>query len=757
MKETISADNSSRTNYYWFICACILAVVLLVGNSDLVLGKAAPMWDAVDNYAPMFSLVADNARAGRLMLWNPWSNGGSPDFADPQSGANSPIVLLFGIVAHNPFRGFIAYWMLFWIFGGCGVLMLARHLKCPPWGGLIAALGFVSCGFYTGHGEHTAILYSFSYLPWIVWRFDVALERHSYWIMVEVGALWGLSALGGYPALVILDPLFLILWALGRAWFVSNASEALMRGSLRERLLFCVAGLSIVAVVGVAIMSPCYIGFLQYTKGYTFRAGSISKQRALIEGPLPPQAILTLASPYLYLLNAPVARIWPETDISMSNIYSGAVVLLLAVVGLSRRLRWRLWLGLIAAFFLSCSVGAHLPVRGWLYTLVPPTRFFRFPSLFSAYSIFVFCILAALGSSDLSRMLSDDAWPRRRRILVISILTAAGVLVSYFSVLRTAHLSLPAAGWPSRLLLIVWIPLIACFFLWWRKEIHSNLFVAALLLIAIFDAGSTFALSSGTMYTPLTVSWWNIMSSQHVTSLDLKSSGLVRHMFTPENLGPYRHNRNLALKYSMFANATGLENQFFQPYVFDPILSKISTGDQRVWFSDDPLWLPEDSTGFATYLRVTQTLGAPPLVLSTPLAASSNVTVHESSEEAAVRSAMPISPASVGLIVYRPNTLEFRYQADHDGWLLVADRWAPHWIAEVNGRSVPVLCANFIFRGIPVTRGDNVVRFQYKPRGYVALVSLSWGVLLLVGVGEFYRIGISRKFPATPRQPDSIA
>jgi hypothetical protein len=52
--------------------------------------------DADTFYAPYYTLVSDYARAGRVLLWNPWSNAGSPDFAEPQVGAFSPIMVGFG-------------------------------------------------------------------------------------------------------------------------------------------------------------------------------------------------------------------------------------------------------------------------------------------------------------------------------------------------------------------------------------------------------------------------------------------------------------------------------------------------------------------------------------------------------------------------------------------------------------------------------------------------------------------------------------
>ena len=38
---------------------------------------------------PPFFLVADHLYAHRLVLWNPWTSAGAPDFAEPQIGSTS--------------------------------------------------------------------------------------------------------------------------------------------------------------------------------------------------------------------------------------------------------------------------------------------------------------------------------------------------------------------------------------------------------------------------------------------------------------------------------------------------------------------------------------------------------------------------------------------------------------------------------------------------------------------------------------------
>ena len=271
----------------WILAGSILAAAVLLGNFDLLSGKTAPTWDAIDYFAPLFSLIADHAKSGRLLLWNPWVNAGSPDFADPQVGASSPALLLFAIIFHNPFFGFLAYWMALWIAGGLGMLLLCRHLKAPVWGALIISLGFLASGVFTANAEHISWICSFSLLPWIVWRFDSAILKRSYWGVVQAAALWGLSALGGYPGPTIIDPLFLALWGIGRLWVDHDELHA-VPGS-QKKLTYWVTALLVLVVVGTAVLSPAYVSFMRETRGYTWRAGSLDRQFSLASGVLPQQ------------------------------------------------------------------------------------------------------------------------------------------------------------------------------------------------------------------------------------------------------------------------------------------------------------------------------------------------------------------------------------------------------------------------------------------------------------------------------------
>ena len=118
-----------------------LVATFLIANREIVAGRAVPRWDADTFASSALILVADHANAGRVMLWNPWSNAGVPDCSDPNTGALSPICVAYGYLAGGSLAAFRWYWLLSWLAGGLGMLVLTRHLGTPLWGALSVAVG----------------------------------------------------------------------------------------------------------------------------------------------------------------------------------------------------------------------------------------------------------------------------------------------------------------------------------------------------------------------------------------------------------------------------------------------------------------------------------------------------------------------------------------------------------------------------------------------------------------------------------------
>jgi hypothetical protein len=427
----------------WLRAALLVIATLLAANLTMVVGKHTGRWDATDFFCPYYTLVADHARQGQLLLWTPLVEGGASAGFDPQIGALSPLTVGLAALTGPREFGFRLYWLVVWGLAGIGCLLLARHFGAPVWAGYAAAVGYMFSAIYTCHAEHTAHLVTMSALPWCVWRLDAALVQRRILPGAEAGAIWGLGALSGYPGLVIIGDCHLGMWALGRLLFdITPAREYVRLSSLTQQdgqagkpdvphdaLAWRGAGVEAhhgqvgnlphdgrwtsrarqLAAMGaflavqLVVLSPAYVGFLVESRGQSDRSGEVPREIAVSAGAMHPRCLATLTSPYLPVLaSQSEQRLWP-TDASLSGIYLLPACLGLAIAGLwhspGDRFRW--WIAATGLLALACALGEWLPVRAWVYDLLAPTRYFRHSALFRCYYLFSLVVLALWASRDL--------------------------------------------------------------------------------------------------------------------------------------------------------------------------------------------------------------------------------------------------------------------------------------------------------------------------------------------------------------------
>jgi hypothetical protein len=742
--EVASASRLPRFNLswglHWWGTALLLGLAFLIGNWNLVTGARVQIWDAVEFYTPAFSLVADHARAGRLLIWNPWLAAGTPDFADPQVGAASPILITVGAIVGGTSAAFRAYWLVIWFLGPLGLLLLARHLGAPYWAAFVLSLGYACSGFYTAHAEHTTVLYSFSFIPWFVWRFDVALSLRRFWPATQAGGLWGLSALGGYPAIVILSGGMLFLWGLGRCFTSEAASPP--GATLQSRAKFTLLTLVLVFCIGVVVLAPTYVAFFFEGRGYSDRAGAMSRKAAIAatQNALQPGVLATFASPYLTALKLPYKNpgLWAGSDISVSSVYIGVLPLVFSLLALCVRPRsgWRWWLAGILGFSLACAVGDRLPVRGWLYDYCPPTRYFTHPGMFRGYAIFCAFVLAILAAKDI------DSETRKSRTQIwivlsaVSVVASLGALCAYISVM--AHVTNLGEQFhrANRHLARIWFGAVAIFLIlaiFRRTRKWLPLFLA---ILAIMDASLTLRLSqdfvsdAGWQRTLL-----NEVDASHKAALTM--SELKRDLSASPRLGGSHTNINATVRVATFYNDSTMRNRFQLGFAEHPVLLNEALGKARVWFGEEAVVTAPTNYPYIALVNRSEQLGAPVLIVhsASEMAKASDVwapQLPDAAQLSAISRLPQLQHISVQLLRYTPNHLELKVDCPRDGWLLVTDRWAAGWRAKVNRRPAEVFGGNLIFRAVRVQAGENIVQFTYSQRLYMALVVVSWTVLLAV-------------------------
>lgn len=177
-----------------------LAVVLLVAAVAFAMwpltGQIVP-WDSKNQFYPFFRFLADGLRHGDWPLWNPYEFAGSPSAADPQSLLFTPSMLLFALVAPNASMTLfdaVIYGHL--VLGGFGVVGLARRWRWHPSAAVLAASVFMLGGAAASRLEHTGMIISYSWFPLTLWALQAALDRRSLRLAVAAGVLATLMALG---------------------------------------------------------------------------------------------------------------------------------------------------------------------------------------------------------------------------------------------------------------------------------------------------------------------------------------------------------------------------------------------------------------------------------------------------------------------------------------------------------------------------------------------------------------------------------
>lgn len=730
----------------WWLVAGGLILVFLLCNYPLLSGREALIWDAEDLFAPAYTLVADHARAGRFVLWDPWIAAGAPDYAEPELGATSPIQFFLGAVTGGTESGFRLYFLLIWLLGPLGIVLLGRHFRAAPWLVFVVATGFAFCGFYTGHAQHVSSIYSFSLFLWALWRFDVALAARRWWPAVQSGSLWGLSALGGYPELVILTAGFLFIWALARCSVRFPGTIADRPAEVRSgapALRRALASLAIVAVVGTVVLLPSYVAFFAEGHGYSDRVGPRSRQESVMSNATPASAFLTFSSTYLTNLRMPDYHnfaLWPKSDVSLTNIYLGSLIPIMAVFAIICRPRspahW--FLVGITAFCFACAVGGQLPLRGWLYHLLPPTRYFRNPSLFRQYGMFSIALLALWASDDLLlavRQPLSRAW--KYLTVTAGVLTVAAAL-AYFSIVSLVNNRGELFPRATRDSALIWVSAFAAVLVCWIAPRTRTLFPAVLVMLAIGHAFLTIRLARPTMSSSRsTREVWTKIDAAHTRRLDV---GLHRQIAPPLWIGAFANNENLPLKIPTFFNYETMTNRFQEDFRNQPVLLAMSTGEDRIWFSQVAATVSPTDPLYAAFVRRSNQLGVP-VVVAHPRAEMADIRLHneripnDAAELNVIEHLPPAQRVPARVLRYTPNHLDLQVNCPTPGWLLVTDRWANGWKATVNGTPAEVLGADFIFRAVKTNAGSNVVKFSYRPAGWPWLLAISWGLLAAVLVG----------------------
>ena len=102
--------------------------------------------------------------------------------------------------------------------------------------------------------------------------------------------------------------------------------------------------------------------------------------------------------------------------------------------------------------------------------------------------------------------------------------------------------------------------------------------------------------------------------------------------------------------------------------------------------------------------------------MSQPRFHSRNFVLLERERGSLTRSNRPPGSSHVEIEAPDSDTLRIDVWSDQPGYVVLTDTWYPGWEATVNGETVPIHRANFLFRAVEVQQGDSQIVFRYAPQ-----------------------------------------
>jgi len=374
-----------RSSIYVYLS--LLAVVVLFFHKPLFSAQYTFPWDFRGVQVPLITFLRDQLSENRFALWNPYTYGGYPIYANIQACFFHPFVFVSALISSRmPWSSLpiLLEWAVVlqvWI-AGIAAYHLFREFglgRASAWTG---AVMFETGSYFASRAEHIDSMMAAAWMP-LAWLAVSKLREklRPDWLAVLAAAL-GLSVWGGFPQATV-------------AVFGSTVMFALLllilrMGNIRALALTCCG-----CVLGVLLAAAPFIPTTQLTEL------SVAKYRVDwlgSGGGLYWQSLISLVAPNHYNL-FDISRFNGPGDPTFLYLYSSIAGLLLAIFALvARRNRTTALFALLLGFGMFWMLGDKTPVWRAFFPLLPDKlRIGIHPEY--TYSIFSLAIagLAAMG------------------------------------------------------------------------------------------------------------------------------------------------------------------------------------------------------------------------------------------------------------------------------------------------------------------------------------------------------------------------
>lgn len=680
-----------------------------------------PLWDpllydSVGQFHPWRQFAAENLRAGRVPLWNPYQFCGTPFVANSQSAVFYPPNLLYAVLSPDRAVGWSA--ALHLALAGWFMWLLMARLGVGAAGCALAGAVYALSCWQMSWLHLPTFLATSCWIPLAAWCVVGVAQSPRLRGVAALGATMGMMLLAGHLQIAFFGVLAIVLlgaWLAAGRWRLGDRSAA--AGSLLA------VGASL--ALGGLLAAPQLLPTVELA-GQSHRAGRPTADglAAYASYAVHPEALATLLLPEAFGGPArPEAPYFGRSSGGMlfhpaeGAMYVGLGTLLLAGYAVVRRRRSGRLLGYFATTgLLAFAVALATPIVALLYFGVPGFAASGSPGRALVLWAFAAAALAAIGYDRLAR---EEATPVRGAAGVagaVSVAVAvAGGLAFLVAATRAQAVFGDGTAWDAgafrqaALLALSAGAFLAMAAGWLRGSWMACLLVVVVavdLIAAGVPAVRTAEPRELFPETPLIKRARELAGHDRVAPINRGwSFGGPTAVLPP----------NAAMVYGL-RDVQGYDSLF--PGQYKRFLADALGADPSPPEVGNMVFVRAADAALLASMGVRHILSLQPLGMAG---------AREEPLDGAWLTEIPGAPGRahteppggrVEWLEDGPNRVALRVRMPVAGWLRLADQRMPGWHATVDGRLADIEPDSGVFRRVRLPAGDHEVVFAYQPASY---------------------------------------
>ena len=775
-----AVEKKSSFNGKLFLPAGIILLVTAVYYWPILVCKGFLWNDFLEQNFVYRLFAAVSLKQGVLPFWNPYVFSGMPFFADVQAAVLYPLNFVLTFFAGKEWLSpvLVEYQIVLHIaMAGIFMYLLAREFGASKSGGLLAAITFMLCGFFTTHIFHDNLVHAAAWFPLAIYLFKRTIDRMSLLYMALTALALCTIFLCGYPQLMV----HMYYWLAAYYLFgliVRIREKTRVLPEVKRAALFAA-----LVVLGIGMSSVQFLPTHELAKNSVRPTLPFAES---CEGSFRPYRFVTLLVPR-YFGRPQADAYWGISEKDENGgrqnywetaIYTGTVSLALAVIApFFVRTPLTVFLSVMAVLSFLLAMGNTFFLYWLAFKFLPALNAFRIPGRFAYLFSLSVSLLAGFGLTWLQSVGPREN-VKHKVLLERALLAAAGVCVAWgllflFGVFKNGIVEFMTASgsfgssaaqisayvdkhiYPV-VLNGVWlfvgfaVCVSAICFARLRGKLSAKWAAILVLAAAVLDF-----MAFGFGYAANTVDP-RVMYEKTTAVAQLQEMGKTEY-FRINSRTSYPGTDDLGGQYMAFRKNQGSVHRLFLMEGYNPLRLKrqlvnrkertldilnvkygvtVDEQSHAIGLMERPFYFPRCRMVYG-YDIVTN----PDSILSRLYTQSFDYkksVVLEEKPGLAMDTLGADSSWRCGITHYSLNNIDMDVSTPQNGLLVLSEIHYPSWKALVDGKPAPVLRADYALRAIPVEKGSHKVSCYFSEDVFRKGLMLSLlSLAITVGLGGF--------------------